>query len=90
MISPRMMRTPMSARQAKTLFIAHVVRHLFGMGLIIWLVTVFGMLGEQQWIMIVAGAVYIAFAVFNSVKLWNLYQRRLAAERNAGTAEGNR
>jgi hypothetical protein len=76
-----MYQTPMSAKQAKLLFIAHVLRHTVGLGVYVWLITVLRQAGEEAWwVMLALGAVYIGFAVFNSVKLWNLYQKRLAVE----------
>lgn len=86
MISPRLMKTPMPARQARVLLIGYLVRHLVGIPVFIWLVSLMFQLGDGPvWTKIAvigAAALYIGVAIFNGIKIWKLYQRRTVAEQS--------
>ena len=86
MISPRLMKTAIPARQARVLLIGYLIRHGIGIPVFLWLVFLMLQLGDgPPWVMAAtfgAAALYIGFAIFNGIKIWKLYQRRTAAEQS--------
>jgi hypothetical protein len=86
MISPRLMKTPMPARQVRVLLIGFLIRHIVGIAVFGWLVSVLFQLGDGPlWTSLVAvgaAALYAGVAIFNGIKIWKLYQRRIAAEQS--------
>lgn len=88
MISPRLMKTPMPARQVRVLLIGYLIRHIAGIAVFGWLVSVLFQLDEgPAWTKLVAlgaMALYSGVAIFNGIKIWKMYQRRTVAEQQSG------
>ncbi len=87
MISPpsaKLRNTPMSARFARTLFFFFVARHIVGVITFGGLIYVASRAPQSPWWLVAAfGMIYLAFTIFQGVKLYRTWRRRVAAERKA-------
>lgn len=87
MISPpslRLRTTPMTARFARTLFLVFVARHLMGLIAFGAVISVAARAPQSPWwLVLIFGLAYAAFAVFQGVKLFRTWRRRVAAEARA-------
>ena len=86
MISPHTRRAPMSARQAWILLMVFAMRHLLGILIFVWLMSVARTAGGGfGWLLIGGlGAAYAAGVAYNGSRLYRQYRRRRAAERANG------
>ena len=86
MISSRLMKTPMPARQVRVLLIGYLIRHVVGIAVFSWPVLLMLQLGDGPlWTILAvfgAAALYIGVAIFNGIKIWKMYRRRLVAEQS--------